>query len=126
MTQLTLGIWQPTTTTEVAAIRHPAGLFGATVTAINNFETLMQISNSGVPIVSLEQDTHAIPLGRFMHPEGEAVYLVGPVNGWLPRHVLDLGRVVQVETSSRHPLRPSDAATIALYHRHMQLAGVAA
>ena len=121
-----VGIWQPQTDKEVLEVRHTAGLYAVEgvleVWDQDQLEALLE--RLGSPLVCLEQDTHATPLGMFLHPFN-AFYLIGPMNGSIPKHILDLGRIVQVETASRYPLRPSVAAAIVLHDQHLA-AGAAA
>jgi hypothetical protein len=116
-----LGIWQPQTDREVRDIQHLAPLYGVEgvveVWDVNQLQALT--TRLDAELVCLEQDTHATPLGMFLHPFN-AFYLVGPMNGSIPREVLDLGRIVQVETHSRYPLRPSVAAAIVLHDNYVE------
>lgn len=116
-----IGIWQPQTDKEVLEVRHTAGLYNVEgvleVWDQDQLEGLLERLNS--TLVCLEQDTHATPLGMFLHPFN-AFYLVGPMNGSIPKHILDLGRIVQVETPSRYPLRPSVAAAIVLHDNYVE------
>ena len=122
-----MGLWQPQTDKEVLEVRHTALLYDVQgiveVWDQDQLEALLE--RLGTTLVCLEQDTHAVPLGVFMHPF-DAFYLVGPLNGSIPRHILDLGRIVQVETPSRYPLRPSVAAAIVLHDNYIEAGGTAA
>lgn len=115
-----IGIWQPQTDKEVLEIRHTAGLYGVEgVLEVWDLDQLQAlIDRLDVALVCLEVDTHAVPLRSFMHPL-DPFYLVGPMNGSIPKEVLDLGRIVQVETGSRYPLRPSVAAAIVLHDHYV-------
>lgn len=107
-------------------MKHAAGLYGAGVVELWDLDQLRAlVSRMGAEPVCLELDTHAVPLSRFHHPT-DALYVVGPELGSLPREVLDLGRIVRVETDSHFPLKPSVAAAIVLHDRHVQLTGVPA
>ena len=119
-----IGIWQPETDTEVLEVRHTAGLYNVEgvleVWDQAQLEALLERLEAN--LVCLEQDTHATPLSMFLHPF-RAFYLYGPLNGSIPKEVLDLGRIVQVETPSRYPLRPSVAAAIVLHDNYIEAGG---
>jgi hypothetical protein len=121
-----IGIWQPQTDKEVLEVRHTVGLYNVEgvveVWDQDQLEALLE--RLGATLVCLEQDTHAVPLGMFLHPFN-AFYLVGPINGTIPKNILDLGRIVQVETPSRYPLRPSVAAAIVLHDNYIEAGGTA-
>lgn len=120
-----VAVWRPGTLDQVEQVRHVAGLYDLTVTEVLLKRHLELLIEHHGPLVSLEMDTHAVPLDRFQHAES-GVYLVGPMNGSIPKEVLDLGRVVQVETPRRYPLRPHVAAGIVLHDRYIQQIGEAA
>lgn len=112
---LTIGIWRPGTAGEIQKMKHSAGLYGAGVVEVWDMDQLAGlVARLDSELVCLEMDTHAVPLGRFMHP-ASGFYLVGPQNGSIPRAVLDLGRIVHVETPVRYPLQPHVAAAIVLH-----------
>lgn len=116
---INIGIWQPRTHTEIQKVVHTAGLYGAGVLEVWDEDQLQAVvARTRSSLIVLEQDTHAIPLGRLMHPENP-FYLIGPQNGSIPREVRDLGRVVQVETPSRYPLQPSVVAAIVLHDNYI-------
>lgn len=115
-----IGIWQPETDKEVLEVRHTAGLYKVEgvieVWDQTQLEALLERLEAN--LVSLEMDAHAVPLAMFMHPLNP-FYLVGPLNGSIPKEVLDLGRIVQVETAKQYPLRPSVAAAIVLHDHYL-------
>ena len=117
-----IGVFRPRHLSgEVGRVDHTAGLYGIQTIPLNSLmDVRLAADIRKAEIVLLEQDTHAVPLGRFIHPE-RALYVVGPENGSLPREVLDLGRIVQVETASRYPLKPHVAAAIVLHDRYTQI-----
>lgn len=117
-----LAIWKPNLGSEIRDLQRLAELYGIPGVALRYSLEDVRVFMGDRPLVSLEIDTHAVPLARFHHPE-EALYLVGPMNGSIPKEVLDLGRVVRVETASKWPLRPDVAAGIVLHDRHIQQLG---
>lgn len=77
--------------------------------------------NPAQEVVALELDTHAVPLGRFDHPENVA-YLLGPNTGTIPRDVLDrIGRTAYVETPGHRALDTSAVAAVVLHDRYVTL-----
>lgn len=116
-----IGIWQPETDKEVQEVRHTAGLYRVEGVLEVWDQTQLEglLARLGANLVCLEMDTHAVPLQMFMHPLNP-FYLIGPLNGSIPKNILDLGRVVQVETAKQYPLRPSVAAAIVLHDSHLQ------
>lgn len=77
-------------------------------------------------LVAIELDTHAVPLGRFHHPD-HAAYLLGSENRGIPREVLDrIGRIVRVETVQPWSLNVATAGAIVLHDRHIHTLGRAA
>ena len=107
-------------------VKYTAGLYGAGVVELWDLEQVRALaSRLGAEPVCLELDTHAVPLGQFHHPT-DVLYIVGPELGTIPREVLDLGRVVKVETASPFPLKPSVAAAIVLHDHYLQQIGVPA
>ena len=119
MTQTNIAIWQPQTEREVSEMKHSAGLYGAGVIEVWDCAQLDGLIARHGSLVSIEQDTHAVPLANFNHPES-GLYLIGPMNGSIPRSIRDLGRIVVVETQSEFPLKPSVAGAIVLHDRHVQ------
>lgn len=121
-----MGIWQPQTSQEVDEVRHTGGVYRVEgiveVWSKDQLEALLK--RLGTQLVCVEQDTHAVPLGSFLHPF-DPFYLIGPLNGSIPKDVLDLGRVVQVESPRRWPLRPSVAAAIVLHDNYIEAGGTA-
>lgn len=115
-----IGIWQPQTTPEVDELRHMGGVYRVegVVEVWSVYQLKGLLARLDAELVCVEQDTHAVPLGRFMHPTNP-FYLIGPMNGSIPKEVLDLGRIVQVESPRRWPLRPSVAAAIVLHDQHL-------
>jgi len=115
-----IGIWQPQTDLEVNEVRHTAGVYRVEgIVEVWSVEQLTALTKRlDADLIVLEQDTHAIPLGKLWHP-ANPFYLIGPMNGSIPREVRDLGRIVQVESPRRWPLRPSVAAAIVLHDQHV-------
>lgn len=116
---MNVAIWQPQTEREVSEMKHTAGLYGAGVIEVWDCAQLHGLIARHGGLVVIEQDTHAVPLSNFHHPE-DGLYLVGPMNGSIPLSIRDLGRIVQVETESRFPLKPSVAGAIVLHDRYTQ------
>lgn len=116
---MNIGIWMPRTSEEVQKMKHSAGLYQAGVVEVWDVPQLQALlGRTGSTLVSLEMDTHAVPLEKFLFPE-RPFFLVGPQNGTLPREVLDLGRIVQVEAPSRYPLQPHVAGAIVLRENYL-------
>lgn len=71
----------------------------------------------GAPLVGVELDPRAVPLGRFTHPD-RAVYLLGAEDHGLPVDVLDrCHRIVQVESVQPWSMNVAVAGSILLHHR---------
>jgi hypothetical protein len=120
VTSAIIGLWQPQTIPEVQEVRHYAGLYQAGVVEVWDEEHLdALLTRYNATLVVLELDTHAVPLQHFTHPEN-ALYLLGPLNGSVPRFLRDRGRIVQVEVPSKYPLRPSVAGAIVMHDRYVQ------
>lgn len=116
---MNVGIWMPRTSDEVRKMKHSAGLYQAGVLEVWDIGQLHGLlARLGSTLVSLEMDTHATPLGKFLFPE-RPFFLIGPENGSIPREVLDLGRIVQVEAPSRYPLQPHVAGAIVLRENYL-------
>lgn len=84
---------------------------------------LVDVDREGpvLDIIALELDTHAVPLGRFAHPENVA-YLLGPNTGYIPQGVLDkIGRIVAVETPNHEALNTAAVGAILLHDRHVNV-----
>lgn len=72
------------------------------------------------PLVGVELDPRAKPLGRYSHPE-RAAYLLGAEDHGLPTHVLDRCHdLVIVESAAPASMNVATAGTIVLYSRHLQ------
>lgn len=79
----------------------------------------------GCPLVAVELDPRARPLGRFTHPE-QACYLLGAEDNGLPLHVLDRAHhIVQVETLLPQSHNVAVAGALVLHGRHMARTPVA-
>lgn len=72
------------------------------------------------PWVAIETDL-AEPLAEFTHP-ADAIYLLGPPNGTIPRKLLmDMAAVVKVESVKGTPLYVPVAAGVVLHDRLVKL-----
>lgn len=72
------------------------------------------------PLVGVELDPRAVPLGSFWHPD-RAVYLFGAEDHGLPLTVLDqCHAVVQIECPNQQSMNVSVAGSLLVYDRHMQ------
>ena len=80
----------------------------------------------GCPLVAVELDPRAVPLGEFTHPE-RAAYLLGAEDHGLPLSVLDRAHhVVQVETARPVSHNVAVAGALVLHHRHTSRVGALA
>lgn len=71
------------------------------------------------PLVGVELDPRAVPLGKFTHPE-RAAYLLGAEDHGLPLSVLDrVHHVVQIETPRPQSHNVAVAGSLLMHHRHM-------
>lgn len=70
------------------------------------------------PLVGVELDAAAEPLGSFAHPP-RAAYLLGAEDHGLPRSVVaGCHRLVRIETPAPWSMNVSSAGTVLLYDRH--------
>lgn len=71
------------------------------------------------PLVGVELDTRAVPLGRFEHPE-RAVYLLGAEDHGLTAQERDhCHHLVQIESVGTASMNVAVAGSLLLYMRHM-------
>lgn len=78
------------------------------------------------PLVGVELDPRAVPLGEFAHPE-RACYLLGAEDHGLPLAVLDrCHSVVQIETALPQSMNVAVAGSLVLHARHTSKVGVLA
>lgn len=134
-----IGIYQPRKRGEVDDLRRVARVYGVDYTfqvggfrvedlppgfphrLYRNLDQLLagiDLYGSG-ELIALELDTHALPLGRFTHPQ-DVTYLLGPNTGTIPRDVLDrIGRILSVETPGHSPLNTSAVAAIVLHDHYV-------
>ncbi len=80
----------------------------------------------GAPLVGVELDPRAVPLGRFDHPE-RAVYLLGAEDhGLTPDERDPCHHFVQIETPRPQSMNVAAAGTVLLHHRHLTRQSVTA
>ena len=132
-----LGVYHPQDLREVSRVARIARSLGAggvfiigshreSTWGYPTYETLHEARTHmpAFPWVALETSSSAVVVDSFTHPD-EAVYLVGPQNGFIPPAVLaDMAAVVKVQTEDPWPLPVPVAAGIVLYDRSLKLARV--
>lgn len=76
----------------------------------------------GCPLVAVEMDPRAVPLGQFEHPH-RAAYLLGAEDRGLPLSVLDRAHhIVQIETAKPQSHNVAVAGSLVLHDRHLSRA----
>lgn len=71
------------------------------------------------PLVGVELDPRAVPLGEFRHPD-RAVYLLGAEDHGLTADERDLCHyLVQIETPRPESMNVATAGTVLLHNRHL-------
>lgn len=85
----------------------------------DDVESLLRHLPDAAPLVGVELDPRAIPLGRFSHPE-RAVYLLGAEDHGLTAADRDrCHALVQVESPGLASMNVAVAGTLLMYARHM-------
>jgi tRNA G18 (ribose-2'-O)-methylase SpoU len=78
----------------------------------------------GCRLTGVELDPRATMLGRYVHP-ARVAYLLGAEDHGLPEPVRErCHELVQIETPSPWSMNVASAATVLVYHRHMQAVSV--
>lgn len=83
-------------------------------------ESLRRHLPHAAPLVGVELDPRAVPLGRFAHPE-RAVYLLGAEDHGLSAADRDACHaLIQVESPGLASMNVAVAGTLVMYDRHME------
>lgn len=139
-----IGIWHPKREHNVGGLLRSAGLYGAALVFTVGLRYRRQASDTlnlpahtpllhfadlddliahlphGCPLVGVELDERAAPLGRYVHPE-RAAYLLGAEDHGLPEPVLDrCHELVTIPTPRPISMNVASAGTVLLHDRYAQ------
>lgn len=110
----------PQTDQEIRYMKDVAGLYHHGTVEVWSLDSLKHVVERGTPLIALEMDKRAIPLGSYVFPAERPFFIVGPFNGTLPQDVLDLAdATIQIESPRDFPLKPWVAAGIALRQQYV-------